>query len=92
MSGYSPDERARMERRQLGIDHALVGAVVVRRWALPTEIASAIERHHATGDTGTAAAVCLADLLVHHCVGDPVPREALLAAAAALEIDGSYAG
>ena len=36
----TPDERARSERRELGIDHALVGAVLVRRWGLPTVIAA----------------------------------------------------
>ena len=33
----SPDDRARRERREFGIDHALVGAVLVRRWGLPTD-------------------------------------------------------
>lgn len=87
VSGFSPDERARRERRELGIDHALVGAVLIRRWGLPGEIGSAVERHHAAEAKGTAGAVRLADLLVHHCVGDPVPSESLLVAAAALDID-----
>ena len=42
----TPEERVRRERRELGIDHALVGAVLVRRWGLPPIIAAAIERHH----------------------------------------------
>ena len=45
--GETPEERARRERRELGIDHALVGAVLVRRWGLPPIIAAAVERHHA---------------------------------------------
>ena len=36
----APEERARRERRELGIDHALVGAVLVRRWGLPASIAA----------------------------------------------------
>ena len=35
--GETPEERARRERRELGIDHALVGAVLVRRWGLPAD-------------------------------------------------------
>ena len=35
----APDERLRRERRELGIDHALVGAVLVRRWGLKPRIA-----------------------------------------------------
>jgi len=33
--------------RELGVDHALVGGVLARRWNLPKSVASAIERHHA---------------------------------------------
>jgi putative nucleotidyltransferase with HDIG domain len=87
VGGFSPDERVHQERRELGIDHALVGGVLVRRWALPAEIATAVERHHAAGVKGSAGAVRLADLLVHHCAGDPVPRESLLSAAAAVGVD-----
>jgi putative nucleotidyltransferase with HDIG domain len=83
----SPDERARRERRELGIDHALVGAVLVRRWGLPPIVASAVERHHSADSTGHAAAIRLADLIVHHAAGDPVPAEALRASAASLDID-----
>ena len=85
--GHSPDDRARRERRELGIDHAVVGAVLIRRWGFPDEIAAAVERHHAPGATGSAGAVRLADLLVHHCAGDPVPAEMLRAAADRVGID-----
>jgi putative nucleotidyltransferase with HDIG domain len=43
----TPDERIRRERRELGIDHALVGAVLVRRWSFPPGFSAWIERHHA---------------------------------------------
>jgi putative nucleotidyltransferase with HDIG domain len=82
----TPEERVRAERRELGIDHALVGAVLVRRWALRGQIAAAIERHHAADATGHAAAVRLADMVVHHAAGDPVSAEAMRQGAAALEI------
>jgi putative nucleotidyltransferase with HDIG domain len=82
-----PDERMRRERRELGIDHALVGAVLVRRWGLPQSIASVVERHHAPDADGGAAAVRLGDLLVHHCNGEPVPSETIRTVASGLGID-----
>ena len=69
--GETPEERIQAERRELGIDHALVGGVLARRWGLPPSIARAIERHHADDADGAAAAVALADLVAHHCQGDP---------------------
>ncbi len=42
-----PEERIHQERRELGVDHALVGGVLARRWGLPSNwVATAIERHH----------------------------------------------
>lgn len=83
----SPDERARRERRELGIDHALVGAVLIRRWGLRDGVATAVERHHSAGVAGHAAAIRLGDLIAHHAAGDPVAPEALRDAAGALTID-----
>ncbi len=68
----SSEERLRVERRELGIDHALVGGVLARRIGVPAELASAIERHHAPDATGAAAAVGLADQVAHHSHGDPI--------------------
>src|SRR6478735_8810257 len=42
----TPEERIQRERRELGVDHALVGGVLARRWGLPRDIAHVIERHH----------------------------------------------
>ena len=77
-----PEERLRRERRELGVDHALVGAVLVRRWGLPPSIAAAVERHHAPDAEGNAAVVQLADLIVHHAAGDRVSPTNLRSAAA----------
>ena len=44
--GATPDDRIAEERRELGIDHALVGGVLTRRWGVHARIAEAIERHH----------------------------------------------
>jgi putative nucleotidyltransferase with HDIG domain len=82
----TPDERIRRERRELGIDHALVGAVLVRRWALSPNVAAAIERHHSPKATGHAAAVRLADLVVHYSSGDPVTPTSIVEAAAQLDL------
>jgi putative nucleotidyltransferase with HDIG domain len=81
------EERLRRERRELGIDHALVGAVLVRRWGLPASIATAVERHHAPDASGLAAAVGLADLIVHQAEGGRVSRDALREAAGRVGIE-----
>ena len=79
----TPEQRCLAERRELGIDHTLVGGVLARRWGLPTVIASAIERHHSEAAEGLAAAVRLSDLVAHHAVGDMVSAEAMKKAAKA---------
>ena len=66
------EEYIAFERRELGIDHALVGGVLARRMGLPSAIAGAIERHHAADATGAAAAVALGDLVARHGRGEPV--------------------
>jgi putative nucleotidyltransferase with HDIG domain len=82
-----PDDRVRLERRELGIDHALVGAVLVRRWGFPRDVATAVERHHSPDANGHAAAIRLADLMVHHACGDAAPADAIAAAGARLGIE-----
>ena len=55
----TPEQRIHAERRELGIDHALVGGVMARRWGLPQQLAAAIEHHHtedANGEAGARAA------------------------------------
>ncbi len=74
----TPEERLRTERRELGIDHALVGGVLARRWGLPASIATVIERHHNDEAGEEVALVRLADMLAHYTQGDPVsPTEML---------------
>src|SRR3954452_13515323 len=77
----TPEERLHHERRELGVDHALVGGVLARRWNLPRSLASAIERHHADDAQGDAAYVRLADMLAHYSQGSPVSSPELLKAA-----------
>jgi putative nucleotidyltransferase with HDIG domain len=80
----SVEDRLRIERRELGIDHALVGGVLARRIGVPPELAAAIERHHATDATGAAAAVGLADQVAHHAHGDRIDVAGARARAKAL--------
>jgi HD-like signal output (HDOD) protein/DNA-binding CsgD family transcriptional regulator len=77
----TPEECVHQERRELGVDHALVGGVLARRWGLPKSIASAIERHHSQDCEGDAAYVRLADMLAHYGNGDPISPGELLKSA-----------
>jgi putative nucleotidyltransferase with HDIG domain len=77
----TPEERIQSERRELGVDHALVGGVLARRWGLPKPIASVIERHHADDCEGEAAIVRLADMLAHYMLGSSVSPSELLTVA-----------
>src|SRR6266851_844010 len=74
----TPEERIHRERRELGVDHALVGGVLARRWGLPKSIASTIERHHHEDGGDEAAFVRLADMLAHYAQGAPVSPSELL--------------
>ena len=81
-ASLSPDERVRAERREYGVDHAVIGGVVLRRWRLPQAIARAVERHHAPDADSEAAIIRLADGLTHYELGEAV-RPAELEQAAA---------
>ena len=81
MVSRTPEQRIREERDQLGIDHALVGGVLARRWNLPQQIAVAIERHHADDAEGLAGMIALADMVAHYSQGEAVSPERLRAAA-----------
>ena len=77
----TPEERIQRERRELGVDHALVGGVLARRWGLPRSIAGVIERHHSEEGDGEAALVRLADMLAHYVLGGSIAPSELLAVA-----------
>jgi putative nucleotidyltransferase with HDIG domain len=72
VDGSTPEDRLLAERREFGIDHALVGGVLGRRWGLPARMTSAIERHHSEDADGIAAMTQLADMLAHHDQGESI--------------------
>lgn len=84
----APEQRVQAERRELGIDHALVGGVLTRRWGLPPAVTSTVERHHATDADGPVAVIALADQVAHHGHGDPVSAERLTELGSRAGIEG----
>lgn len=80
----TPEERIHQERRELGVDHALVGGVLIRRWGLPGAIATVVERHHNPEVDGEVALVRLADMLAHYERGTPVSPVEMLQTARTL--------
>jgi putative nucleotidyltransferase with HDIG domain len=78
----SPERRLEIERREMGVDHALVGGVLARRWGLPHPLAHAIERHHQPSETGLPAMVRLADMIARFEAGNPVSASGMQSAAA----------
>jgi putative nucleotidyltransferase with HDIG domain len=77
----TPEERVHSERRELGVDHALVGGVLIRRWGLPATVATPIERHHNTDVEGETALIRLADMLAHYEQGARVSPSEMLSSA-----------
>jgi putative nucleotidyltransferase with HDIG domain len=80
----TPDGRVRAERRALGVDHAVVGGLLLRRWAMPEEIALMVEGHHGADAEGPAAVLRLADMLAHYAHARPVDPQVMLHAAVAV--------
>ncbi len=83
----SPEDRVRAERRDLGLDHASVGALALRRWSLPESIARAVEDHHNPEAGGMGAMLRLADMLAHFSHGAPTTPRSLTEAASAVGMD-----
>ncbi len=44
-----------LERTQLGVDHVLIGAELMRRWKLPARLIDAVSRHHLPAERVLAA-------------------------------------
>jgi putative nucleotidyltransferase with HDIG domain len=77
----TPEERLERERGEFGVDHALVGGVLARRWGLPNSVARVIEHHHSDEGEVEETLVRLADMLAHYSTGATVSPASLLAVA-----------
>ena len=77
----TPEQRVRAERRALTLDHATLGATLLRRWGIPEELAAIVDGHHDEARGGDAGIVRLADMLAHYSTGTPVDPAELLTAA-----------
>ena len=82
----TPEERLQRERRELGVDHALVGGVISRRWGLPGAVAQVIESHHANEIEGEAAIIRVSDMLAHYLQGATVTPSEMLNVAKAINL------
>jgi HD-like signal output (HDOD) protein/DNA-binding CsgD family transcriptional regulator len=82
----TPEERIQRERRELGVDHALVGGVLARRWGLPGPIATVIESHHDPRADGETAIVRLADMLAHYLLGGSITPSEMLNVARQIDL------
>ncbi len=89
LQARTPEERIHQERRELGVDHALVVGVLVRRWGLPKSVATPIEHHHDHNFGGDAAFIRLADMLAHHEHGARISPSELLGSACAIGLEPS---
>lgn len=85
----TPEDRLIAERRELGVDHAVAGGVIARRWSLPAPLPAIVEHHHDPAADGDAAIIRLADSLVHHLHGHPVNPGELSVQAEALGISAA---
>ncbi|HEX3801661.1 MAG TPA: HDOD domain-containing protein [Solirubrobacteraceae bacterium] len=84
----TPEERIQRERRELGVDHALVGGVIARRWGFPGVIAQVIETHHAGDAEGEQAIIRLADMLAHYLLGASVTPSEMLNVSRSINLKG----
>jgi putative nucleotidyltransferase with HDIG domain len=75
----SPEARIRVEQRAWGMDHASLGALLLRGWRLPEALASTVAAHHSSTAAGEVATyVRLADMVAHHAQGDIIDRGEML--------------
>lgn len=75
----SPEKRIRLEQQALGMDHASMGGLVLRRWGLPRRLADTVTAHHSAETPDEVATyVRLADMIAHHAQGETIDRDQLL--------------
>jgi putative nucleotidyltransferase with HDIG domain len=86
----TPEERLQRERRELGVDHAVVGGVIARRWGLPGVLAQVIESHHAKDAEGEAAIIRVSDMLAHHLLGATITPSEMLSVARSINLKPTH--
>jgi putative nucleotidyltransferase with HDIG domain len=75
----SPEQRAHIEQRDFGTDHASLGGLMLHRWGLPEILVKAVAAHHRSDAPNTPATfVRLADMIAHHAQGETVDRAKML--------------
>jgi putative nucleotidyltransferase with HDIG domain len=80
----TPEERTRQEQRDLGLDHASLGGLLLRRWGLPERLAQTVAAHHqAEAEHEVATYVRLADMVAHQAQGEAIDRTVMLRLASA---------
>jgi putative nucleotidyltransferase with HDIG domain len=80
----TPEERTRQEQRDLGLDHASLGGLLLRRWGLPERLARTVAAHHqAEAEDEVATYVRLADMVAHQAQGEAIDRTIMLRLASA---------
>jgi putative nucleotidyltransferase with HDIG domain len=82
----TPEQRVRAERRELTLDHASAGAMLLQRWGVAERVVDTVGGHHDEDRGRDAAIVRLADMLGHYTTGTPVDPGALMATAKTLGI------
>ena len=73
----TPEQRLLTERQRTGVDHAVVGGMLLRRWGLPETLAQVVARHHEPDADGLPALVRVADMVAHYSRGDRVDPDSL---------------
>lgn len=86
------------EERHFGLDHGLIGAMVLRSWNLPESLTEPVNWHHAPqaapGSPGPCRLLCLADACARQAMDAPMPGIApteAMARAVGLSLDAALA-
>lgn len=85
----TPEGRVNRECLELGVDHSLLGGVMLRQWGLSAEVAAVVEGHHGRGARGVAAIVRTVDRIAHHRDGKQIGISEAVEAAELCGIDGA---
>lgn len=72
-------EDAEAEQQHWGLDHAIIGGLILKSWEMPGDLVEPVNWHHApelAGESGLEAGIlCLADTLAHFMAEDGDPED-----------------